>query len=255
MRNLETKAERAAARFAWLEAIALDQRSTPLMMRLAAILSALANDKGEAWPSYETMARLSGAAVVNVRKAVDRMRECGFLEIEKDPRPGRSRVNFYHLAPAGNPQPVWTLYRRLQEEKEVCAHTRSGDEKGVRGHSKGVRQRSERGTPAYPEPLNRPLELEPSSDPNGSAAAFASASHSREWKGSKGEPIPSDFPDAQAMADARIDVEIAGVDIDLAATREAFRRHHYSVRRLLTDWPRSWAMWVEDAIARAEAAA
>lgn len=249
-----------------LQTVLNDPRCTRLMVHLIEVLNEYANADRVAFPSFETLAFMTGAAEQNVKLAIKSLERLSYIEVDRDETPGRSRVNHYRLLTPPCLAPVQALRvalkaHRDQVKAEKEARRRDGKsrrsptEKEARGRLKGARAEVLRVILACPDPLETSPPVDPGSDPNGSAAAFASASHSSGWKGTRGEPIPSGFPDAQAMADARIDVEIAGVDIDLAAAREAFRRHHYSVRCLLTDWPRSWAMWVEDAIARAEAAA
>ncbi len=247
-----TKAAEVAARIAWVETVALDRRSSALSIRLATILSSMMGTAGYAFPSYEALAAISGASRKAVIETITKLVDCGHLTVERDPRPGRSRVNRYRAVTPTEQQPVWAAWRTWKQ-------SRVGDPSADEEESPF----SEKGSP--PEDGNSHLrvtrilelnpETEPGSDPNGSAAARATASLSREWKGSKGDPIPDGFPDDQAMRDAASWTEDAGVTLDLPAARRAFLDHHWAVRCKLPDWDRSWEMWIDKAIDSARAAA
>lgn len=239
------KAAEAAAKFALLETAALDDRCSPLMVRIVHVMSALANNDREAWPSYDTLAFITGAARQNVLKAVERLWEIGYIiAIEKDGRPGRSKVNRYRLKAVTDTQPVWTLYAAWRDHKETCTRASFANQKESRQRAKEASQRARTDMLACPEPLNRLPDVEPSSETTVSAAAGASAT----WKGSIGEPLPSGFPDEEAMGEAAIWLGARGIDLNLQDQRRAFRNYHFSVRCLLEDWPRSWEMWIEDAM-------
>lgn len=248
----DTKAANVAARFAWIETVALDPRSSALSIRLAVTLSAMMGTAGYAFPSYEALAAITGASRKAVMETVTKLVANGHLIVDRDPRPGRSRVNHYRRAGALDQQPVWTAWRTWKQ-------SRTGDSLADEEESPF----SEKGSPptdrkSHPQ-VTRTLEENPGresgSDPNGSAAPFVAASLSNGWKGKAGDPIPHAFPDDEAMENASRWADLEGVCLDLTSVRRAFLNHHYSVRCLLTDWPRSWEMWIETAIDRAKDAA
>lgn len=247
----DKKAE-AAAKFALLETVALDDRCSPLMVRLVHVLASMTGSDGEAWPSYATLEFVTGAAKQNLQIAVERLFQIGYLVgIVKDTRAGNSKANRYRLATTLEPNPVWTLYRASEAYKHARQHAQPMMPPHARQHLKDARQRSFAAMLACPDPLNGPLGIEPGSDTTVSAAAGATAS----WKGSEGEPLPTGFPGEEAMRNARDQIEgITGLSMDLEAERKAFRSYHYSTRCLLTDWDKSWEMWIHDAIDRAEPA-
>lgn len=253
------RTDEAAEKFARIELAVLDSRCTPLMVSVLVALSNYANHKRTAWPSYESLAFITGGALQNVRIAIERLEAIGYIIVERDDQPGRSRVNRYHLQRPRCMAPIRTLRTALEDhrtaEKEARQRARSSSEKEARGRAKQARGRALTGMLACPDPLEPSPPYDPSSDTTVSADAAASASPSREWKGSEGEPLPPDFPNDLAMADAASWAESAGVYVDLTAERSAFRNHHYSVRCRQRDWDKSWERWIEGAIQREEAAA
>lgn len=247
--------DRIKARFAWLETVALDKRTAGIPMRLAVILSAMFSEKGYAWPARPTLAAMCGSDLRNTKDALKKLVDLGYLLIEPNPKQGPNCTDRFWPIGFPDASPVWTKYREVTAQggrtdppyPEVDpASTRgvSGTVRGVSGPKKGGLE--------TPRPLeDTPITRTPSSETNVSAAAFASARPSREWKGSEGEPIPAGFPDSEAMRDAADWVSFAGAQLDLGAEREAFRRYHFSVRCLLTDWHRSWEMWIDRAVQQA----
>lgn len=112
MTEAKSKATQAGERFAWVETVALDPRCTALAIRVVVIISSMLNDKGYAWPSYESLALMTGATKKGVMGAVHLLWSLGHLDIEKDPKPGRSRVNIYRPAGVTDTQPVWSAYHK-----------------------------------------------------------------------------------------------------------------------------------------------
>lgn len=248
-------AERIATRFLWLETIALDKQTAGIPMRVAMILSTLINEQGYAWPGRETIAAIAGSDLKNVKDALKKLVALGYLRIEKNQRHGPTCVDRYW--PAGYPDtsPVWARYREAAKKKGGSTRPPTDDlgeeaERGASAPARGV-SGPDKGGAETPRLLEATPSTEtPCSDPNGSAAACATASHTRKWKGSVGDPMPDGFPNSEAMQDASAWANSAGVHLNLGAEREAFRRHHFAVRCLMTDWPRSWEMWIEQAIER-----
>lgn len=260
------KSQESVEKRARLQTALNDPQCTRLMVHLVEVLNEYADADRIAWPSYETLSFMTGAAEQNVKLAIKGLERLNYINVDRDETPGRSRVNHYRLLTPPCLAPIHALRTALKAhrdlvkaEKEARRHDgksrRSPTEKEARGRLKGARTEVLRVMLACPDPLETSPPVHPSSDTTVSAAAFASASHSREWKGSEGEPLPSGFPDDPAMADAASWTEHAGVRLDLTAERRDFRSHHYAVHCLQRDWGRSWEMWIEDAINRAEAAA
>lgn len=255
----DSKATEAAEKFARIETVILDPRCSPLMVAVLVVLSNYANRKRVAWPSYETLAFITGAAVQNVRIAVEKLEALQYITVDRDEQPGRSKVNRYTLQPPRCAAPIRALRDALDEhrttEKEARQHSPSGGEKEARQRAKGARERVITGMLACPDPSERSLPKDPGSEPNGSGARELAPSLSRVWKGTEGEPMPSDFPDEGAMQNADMMLSIEGIDLNLDAERQAFRSHHFAVHCLQRDWPRSWEIWIENAITRKQAAA
>jgi DNA-binding MarR family transcriptional regulator len=247
----DTKAAEAAEKFARIETAILDPRCSPLMVAVLVTLSNYANRKRVAWPSYETMAFITGAAVQNVRIAVEKLEALGYIVVERDNQPGRSKVNRYTLQAPRCAAPIRALREALDQhrttEKQARQHSPCGGEKQARQRAKAARKRILSGMLAYPDPSDDPSD-DPGSATNVAADAVAPALPLRGWKGSEGEPIPAGFPDEQAMRKAESWAQLAGVRLDLKAVRQAFLNHHYRVRCCLTDWDQSWERWVEQAI-------
>ncbi|MNS00322.1 hypothetical protein D3C72_315710 [compost metagenome] len=254
----DSKAAEAAEKFARIETVVLDPRCSPLMVAVLVALSNYANSRRVAWPSYETLAFITGGAVQNVRIAVEKLEALAYITVARDNQPGRSKVNRYTLQPPRCAAPIRALREALDEhrtkEKEARQRSPSGGEKEARQRAKGARVRVITGMLACPDPSERSLPDDPSSDPNGSGARQLAPGSSRIWTGSEGDPLPPDFPDAEAMSSMRLDMEIEGVALDLEAERRAFRSHHCAVRCLQRDWNRSWEIWIEKAITREQAA-
>lgn len=253
----DSRSAEAAEKFARIETVILDPRCSPLMAAVIVVLSNYANRKRMAWPSYETLAFITGAAVQNVRIAIEKLEAIGYITVARDDQPGRSKTNRYTLQPPRCAAPIRALRDALDEhrttEKEARQHSPSGGEKEARQRAKEARQRVITGMLACPDPSERSLPKNPSSDPNGSGARQLAPSSSRIWKGSEGDPLPSDFPDAEAMSIARWNMQEEGGVLDLEAERRAFRSHHCAVRCLQRDWNRSWEIWIEKAITREQA--
>lgn len=258
-RKKRDRTSEAARKFALLETVALDERCSPLMVRIMHITSAMADADGEAWPSYDALTFITGAARQNVILAVERLWQLGyFVSIEKDAQTGRSRENHYRLATVAVTDPVWTLYRayraHVDAEEQSRKHDRSWRSKASAEQSRQrLKQSSQHARTvmlACPDPFERSLGINPSSDTTVSVAAAATTLDSKGWKGTEGEVLPHGFPDKDAMADAASWAEAAGVQMNLTAEKSAFRSHHYSVRCMLTDWNRSWERWIDDAIDR-----
>ncbi len=246
-----SKAAEAAAKFALLETVALDDRCSPLMVRIIHVMSALANSDRTAWPSYDTLEFITGAAKQNVRGAVERLWNLGYIAtIEKDGRPGRSKVNRYKLKEVADTQPVWTLYEAWRDHKEACQHAPFLTQKEACQRAKEASRRARTGMLACPEPLKRSPDVEDGSETTVSAAARAPAQGHDEG----GCPLPTGFPHDQDMENADCWADFAGIAVDLRAERRAFRSHHYRTRSLLTDWPKAWEEWIDAAIARGTSA-
>lgn len=255
----DTKAAEAAEKFARIETVVLDPRCSPLMVAVLVALSNYANSRRVAWPSYETLAFVTGGALQNVRIAVEKLEALGYITVARDDQPGRSKVNRYTLQPPRCAAPIRALRDALDSHRtaEKGARQRSpfGGEKEARQRAKEARQRVISGMLACPDPSERSLPDDPSSDPNGSDARKLASSSARIWKGTDGEPLPHDFPDHEAIDHARWILRSEGIELDLDTERRAFRSHHYAVRCLQRDWPRSWEIWIEDAILRTRDAA
>lgn len=252
----DTKAAEAAEKFARIETVILDPRCSPLMVAVLVTLSNYANRKRVAWPSYETMAFVTGAAVQNVRIAVEKLEGLGYIFVQRDDQPGRSRVNRYTLQPPRCTAPIRALRKALDQhrdtEKQARQHSPCGGEKQARQRAKAARERILSGMLAYPDPSDDPSD-DPGSATNVAADAIAPAFHQDGWKGSEGERIPAGFPDQEAMQDASMWVSIAGVELDLKQVRKSFLNHHYAVRCKQRDWEKSWERWVDQAITEAAA--
>ncbi|MBA4786568.1 MAG: hypothetical protein H2039_00865 [Brevundimonas sp.] len=253
----DTKAADAASRFAWIETVALDPRSSALSIRVAVALSAMMGSAGYAFPSYDALASITGASRKAVMETVVKLAQNGHLTIDRDPRPGRSRVNRYRRVAVADSQPVWTAWRAWKQ-------SRTGDPLSADEGFPDPQEESpftEKGSPpedrkSHPQ-VTRTLKgnpvKEPGSEPNGSADADAPAFHQDDWKGSEGERIPAGFPDQEAMQDASMWAHIAGVDLDLKQVRKTFLNHHFAVRCRQRDWGQSWERWVDQAITEATA--
>lgn len=259
MTDDEQGVERIKARFAWIETVALDKRTAGIPMRVAVILSALIGEKGYAWPGRDTLAAIAGSDKSNIKDALKKLVDLGYLRIEANVKQGRGCVD--HYWPTGHPDasPVWSRYRIVTGQRG-STHPPSDEpeqepEWGVPRPARGVSGPDKGGveTPRLLE--GTPDSRTPYSEPNGSADAVAPASRSRVWKGSEGSPLPSDFPDDEAMATAHSWMSFDGVNLNLGAEREAFRRYHYSVHCLQRDWMQSWEIWIEHAIDGQEAIA
>lgn len=249
-----SKTDAVAARFAWQATVALDKRAAGLPLRIAVVLSEMVCEAGYAFPGRDTLARMLGTDKRNVKDALKKLVDLGYLRIEANQRRGPKCSDKFWPVGAKDGSPVWSRYREVQSQRGSVdpLNRDDGQEpaepvRGVNPPKRGVLN-VDKGGAQTPRLLERSLELDSSSDPNGSAVADAPASPAMRWKGSEGEPIPQGFPDEQAMQQAASWAEIAGVRIDLKAVRRAFLNHHYSVRCRLTDWERSWHMWVETAI-------
>lgn len=185
----------AAEKFARIETAVLDHRCSPLMVSILVTLSNYATVQRIAWPSYESLAFITGAAIQNVRLAVERLEALGYIVVERDDQPGRTRVNHYHLQLPPSQKPIATLRAALKVHRDKEEKTRRERHKGAREHSrseleKQARQRLKQarsdaltGMLPCPDPLEPSLEVDPSSDPTGSAAAVAPASSSRRYAG------------------------------------------------------------------------
>lgn len=253
----DTKAADAASRFAWVETVALDPRSSALSIRLAVALSAMMGSAGYAFPSYEALAAITGSSRKAVMETVAKLVQNGHLTVDRDPRPGRSRVNHYRRTAVADLQPVWSAWRAWKQ-------SRTGDPLSSNECVPGPQEESpftEKGSPpedgnSHPQ-VTRTLKgnpvKEPSSATNVAADAFAPAFQQDDWKGSEGDRIPAGFPNERAMQDARAWAEIADVMLDLRHVRKTFLNHHFAVRCRQRDWEQSWERWVDQAIDEARA--
>lgn len=172
--TVRSKSERAAERFAWIERVALDPTSTALSIRVAVVLSAMTNESGYAFPSYDCLAALTGASRKSVIAAIERLADYGLIKVEKDPRPGRSKVNRYFPWFGDDRQPVWSAYERWKESRQgdpLCAL--GATSKGSPSRRKESPSRAIKSHPEVTRPLEGTPHTEPSSDPNGSGALGA----------------------------------------------------------------------------------
>ena len=170
----ETKSADVAARFAWVETVTLDPRSSALAIRVAVTLSAMMGSAGYAFPSYEALAAITGGSRKAVMEAVAKLVAHGHLKVDKSHRPGRSRVNHYRRTGIADQQPVWTAWRAWKQ-------SRAGDSSASEEESPFSAEESlSTDTKSHPQ-VTRTLEVIPGresgSDPNGSAGADAPAAH------------------------------------------------------------------------------
>jgi len=71
------------AKFLWLEQVCADPELTPLAFKLAYVLANLVNEReGFAWPSIGHLAVKCRVTENGVKKAIQRLTECGHLSIE-----------------------------------------------------------------------------------------------------------------------------------------------------------------------------
>lgn len=256
----DSKAAAVAARFAWMETVSLDKRANGTPMRLVVIMSALIGTEGYAWAGRETLAKLAGIDKSNVKDALLKLVDLGYLRIERNAKTGRGQTDRFWPVGVSGASPVWARYRSLKDNggradppSETVTAATAHPERGVDSPERGV-DRPAKGGPSAPRLLEHTPTKETGSDPNGSGARKLAPGSSRIWKGSEGDPLPPDFPDAEAMSSARWDMESGGVGLDLEAERRAFRSHHCAVRCLQRDWNRSWEIWIDKAITREQAA-
>lgn len=174
-----TKAAEVAARIAWVETVALDRRSSALSIRLATILSSMMGTAGYAFPSYEALAAISGASRKAVIETIAKLVDCGHLTVERDPRPGRSRVNRYRAVTPVEQQPVWAAWRAWKQSR---AGDPSADEEESPFPEKGSPPEDGNSHPQVTRTLEVNPETEPGSDPNGSGARQLAPCSSRIWK-------------------------------------------------------------------------
>lgn len=263
-RDDRTKAEFASRKFAWTEALCLDTRLSAYRKTVGIILLAMVNQSdGYAWPSLATLAALSNGSEKAARDAINDLERLGYLRTQR----GGGRIEGKRGI-TSRFWPIWVSSKSpvtdaLRERRSRLDDPQPPPQSEGSDTAEPPPQRNEpppcgainpHCTVAQTLEVN-PCTIEPSAEPNGSGARQLAPSSSRVWKGSDGEPLANDFPDSDAMNNARWTLQFEGVQLDLDAERRAFRSHHFAVRCLQRDWLRSWEIWIEHAITREQAAA
>ena len=181
------KSVETGEKFARIQTALQDPRCTRLMVSVLAALNEYANARRKAWPSFESLAFVTGAAIQNVKIAIKELEALGYITVDRDDTPGRSRVNYYHLQVPKCAAPIRALRDALEahrnkvgEEKEARTHARIRQrpptEKEARARLKEARAAVLTVILACPDPSDQSLPCDPCSDTTVSADAAAPAS-------------------------------------------------------------------------------
>lgn len=231
-----------ATQNAWIAGTLLDPRLTPFAKNVGCLIAQHLNRKtGYAYPSVADMAAMLGATENGVSGAIKQLESTGRLRVVRFK--GRTRHSQYFLSGSNGAQPIAAWYHE---------HKKTLPAVGVSYETSG------RETPT-PSPENpnghgekpcQPLGHNPLSKPSEEGQAAGAAVWLRE-----GEEIPDGFPGKEAMRVAQIMIDRAGASVDLQRERANFYGFAMIKDRRCRDWFKAWLDWIEDAIARAEAAA
>ncbi len=172
-------AERMRARWTWVEAVALDKRTAGIPMRVVVIISSMIGEQGFAWPGREAIAVIAGSDRTNIKDALKKLEQLGYLRIEVNPKRGPKCVDRFWPTGIPDTSPVWARYRDWKAQGGSVDPSYSDEEaaaaRGVSEPIRGVSGLDEGGveTPRLLE--ETPGKKTPCSEPNGSASAVASA--------------------------------------------------------------------------------
>jgi|GEM_PF-5005770 len=189
-RDDRSKAEFASRKFAWTEAVCLDARLSAYRKIVGLIILSMVNQNdGYSWPSLATLAALSHGSEKATRDAINDLERFGYLRTQR----GGGRVDGKRGI-TSRFWPIWVASKSpLTDALNERRNRRMESEPPPR--SEGINSAEPPPKRAEP-PLHgannphctvtqtlegNPSTIEPSSVPNGTAAAFATASPSEGW--------------------------------------------------------------------------
>ena len=202
----------------------------PLRKMVLIKLADQANDDGECWPSYESIAKSCEISRRSVINHIKWLSENGFLRIEKryNHDAKKNYTNVYHL----------TLVSGANDSLPPSA----GDSLGSAGDSLGVVQELHHPSAgAAPKPIIEPINIEPINESINSETDKKTKKAKTAKKKQKHDFVDFDFTDNQKS-------KCSQYGININELLNEFKDYHGARGNQFVDWSQAFNTWINNHI-------